>query len=82
MTTLQFLIKSCESHLGDDDNATWSTSDIEQWCRDSISDCSLHFPRVLDQSINCAVTYEYNLQAGFLDVISVEYPDGSDPPDP
>ena len=81
MTTLQSLINSCESHLGDDANAVWAAADIEQWCRDGIADYSLHFPRSRTQIINCADTYEYDLNDGFLDIISVEYPDGQDPPE-
>jgi len=77
MTTLQSLINSCESHLGDDADATWTTVDSEQWCRDAISDYSLHFPRVFDQTINCSDISEYDLQAGFLDVISVECPNAA-----
>ena len=80
MTTLQTLINNCESHLGDNANATWKTADIEQWCRDAIADYSLHFPQVLSQTINAAAVYEYNLVAGFKDAISIEYPDGDDPP--
>ncbi len=80
MTTLQSLINSCESHLGDEANAVWAPADIEQWCRDGMADYSLHFPRTLSQTINCVDTYEYDLSPGFLDIISVEYPDGQDPP--
>jgi hypothetical protein len=80
MTTLQSLINSCESHLGDDANAVWAAADIEQWCRDGMADYSLHFPRTLSQTINCADSYEYDLSSGFLEIISVEYPDGQDPP--
>lgn len=76
MTTLQTLINSCESHLGDNANATWATADIQQWCRDAISDYSFHFPRVVSQTHTAAASYEYDLDIGFLDIVSVEYPSG------
>jgi len=61
MPSLQNLINSCEAHLGDSANATWLTADIEQWCRDSIADYSLHYPRVLDQTVVTATTFEYSV---------------------
>ena len=81
MTTLRSLINSCESHLGDDANAVWAAADIEQWCRDGIADYSLHFPRTVSQTHTAAAAYEYNLDAGFFDIISVEYPSGQAEPE-
>ena len=76
MTTLQTLINSCEAHLGDSANAIWITSDIEQWCRDAIADYSLHYPQTISQTHNAAASYEYDLDDGFMDIVSVEYPSG------
>jgi hypothetical protein len=40
----------------------------------------MHFPRTQEQEITCtAGTYQYDLAADFIDVLSVEYPDGEDP---
>ena len=76
MTTLQTLINNCEAHLGDNANAIWTTTDIKQWCRDAIADYSYHFPRTVSQTHTAAASYEYDLDNGFIDIISVEYPSG------
>ena len=79
-TTLQNIIDACEADLGDSGNATWSAADITQWCRDAIADYSVHFPRVLTDTITTSDDDRtYDLNADFLDPISVEYPTGEDP---
>lgn len=81
MTTLQNLIDACEADLADSGNTTWASADIEQWCRDAIADYSLHFPRTLQMDITTAEDdRQYDLPAGFLAALSVEYPQGEDPP--
>jgi len=80
-TTLQNLIDACEADLDDSGNAIWSAADIEQWCRDAIADYSLHFHIGEAASIACSDdTRSYDLPARFLDVATVEYPAGEDPP--
>lgn len=81
-TTLQTLIDDIEVDLNDIGNATWLAADIEQWARDAIADYSLHFPRTLTQTISAADDdRKYDLTAGFIEVLTVEYPTGQDPPE-
>ena len=43
---------------------------------------SIHFPRKLNTTFNCSDDDKtYDLPANFIDVISVEYPTGEDPPE-
>ena len=82
MTTLAQLIDDCEADLADSGNATWSAADIEQWCRDAIGDYSQHFPFKNNYEITCSVgdkTYQI-VDDQYIDVISVEFPKGEDPP--
>lgn len=82
MTTLQQLIDATQGDLGDQAEATWHSEDIEQWLRDAIGDYSLHFPRILTQTIACSANDRtYDLPAGFMQVLTVEYPAGQDPPE-
>jgi hypothetical protein len=81
-TTLQNLINDIETDLNDNSNATWEAADIEQWARDAIADYSLHFPRTVTQTIAAADDDRtYDLAAGFIEVLTVEYPTGQDPPE-
>ena len=81
-TTLQNLIDAIEADLADSGNATWSAADIEQWCRDAIADYSPHFPRTLTETVaTSAGDRKYDLPAGFIEVLTVEYPAGQDPPE-
>jgi len=82
MTTLSALVDQCEADLSDSANATWSAADITQWVRDAIADYSLHFPRILNSDITTSAgDRRYDLPAGFVDIISVEYPQGEEPPE-
>jgi hypothetical protein len=79
--TLQNLIDACEADLNDRSNAIFNVEDIEQWCRDAIADYSLHFHTAESTTIDCADnTRQYDLPLRLLDIISVEYPKGQDPP--
>ena len=81
-TTLQNLIDAVEADLSDPGNVTWAAADIEQWLRDAIADYSQHFPRTLSETIAAATDdRKYDLPAGFLDVLTVEYPTGQEPPE-
>ena len=72
----------CRRRLGDLTTPyKWSDEQINQFINDAIADYSMHFPRVQTQTISCSDdTREYNLSTYFLDVLSVEYPTGEDPP--
>ncbi len=53
---------------------------IASWLNDAIRDYSQHFPRIRAQTISCtAGDQEYDINADFLAVLSVEYPTGQDP---
>ena len=81
-TTLQNLIDAVEADLSDSGNATWAAADVERWCRDAIADYSQHFPRVLTETISASANDRtYDLPAGFMNVLTVEYPTGEDPPE-
>jgi hypothetical protein len=80
MTTLQNLIDKVEADLADSANATWAAADIEQWLRDAIADYSQHLPRQLTGDISTtAAGKKYDLNAGFIEPVSVEYPEGEEP---
>ena len=80
--TLANLIDHCEADLSDSGNATWTAADVEQWCRDAILDYSLHFPRIKMKDITTSANdRDYDLEADFLSVVSVEYPQGQTPPE-
>ncbi|MFN2189010.1 MAG: hypothetical protein ACK2T3_09610 [Candidatus Promineifilaceae bacterium] len=81
MTTLETLINLCEADLADTGNTTWSAADIQQWIVDAIADYSAHFRRILIQDITTSLNDRmYDLQDSCIGVISVEYPQGHDPP--
>jgi hypothetical protein len=82
MTTLQHLIDACETDLADAGNATFSAADIELWCRDAIGDYAQHFRIRKSASVAMAAgDHDYTLNVDdFLDVLTVEYPTGQDPP--
>jgi hypothetical protein len=81
-TTLQNLIDDIEADLSDPGNETWTAAEVEQWARDAIADYSLHFPRTITQTIAMSDNDRtYDLAANFIEVLTVEYPTGQDPPD-
>ena len=81
MTTLATLINLVEADLSDSGNATWAAADIQQWIVDAIADYSGHFRRELSQDLTTLLNDRmYDLPATCLDIVSVEYPQGSDPP--
>ena len=59
----------------------WSDEQINQWVNDAIADYSIHFPLVKTQTISCSEDdRQYDLDTDFVEVLSVEYPTGEDPP--
>ena len=78
--TLADLVTRILISLNDEGNATWDTEMIATFLNDGIRDYSQHFPRVLTDSISMATgTAEYDLNADYMEVLSVEYPDGENP---
>jgi len=59
----------------------WSDEQINQWINDAIADYSIHFPLVKTQTISCSdENRKYDLEDDFVEVLSIEYPTGEDPP--
>lgn len=60
----------------------WSDEQVNQWINDAIADYSIHFPLVKTLTISCSEDdRQYDLDTDFVDVLSVEYPTGEDPPE-
>ena len=67
--------------MADSGNATWTAADIQQWIADAVADYSGHFRRELSQDIVTSANDRlYDLAAGCQDIVSVEFPQGQDPP--
>jgi hypothetical protein len=82
MTTLATLINLCEADLADSGNATWAAADIQQWIVDAIADYSIHFKRELSQDLTTLLNDRmYDLPDVCFGIVSVEYPQGEDPPE-
>jgi hypothetical protein len=61
---------------------TWSENTLETFLREGMDQLSNHFPRTRSTTIDCVTDqHNYDLPADFLAVLSVEYPDGEDPPE-
>lgn len=81
MTLLSALIDAVEADLQDSGNATYAAADIERWLRDAIDDYSQFFPRsAVDTITTSADDRQYDLNADFIETLSVEYPTAEDPP--
>ena len=78
--SLAALVTRIQISLNDEGAATWDTEMLATFLNDAIRDYSQHFPRILTDSISLTTgTAEYNLNADYMGVLSVEYPDGEDP---
>lgn len=78
--TLASLVTRILITLNDEGNATWDTEMIATFLNDGIRDYSQHFPRVKTDSISLTTdTAVYDLNADYMGILSVEYPDGEDP---
>ena len=81
-TTLQQLIDQILGDLADTAAATFNENEIEQWTRDAIADYSHHFNKTVTDTISTSLNDRtYDLPALFMDMITVEYPTGEDPPE-
>ena len=81
-TDRQDLRNLCRRRLGDTASPySWSDLQLNQWINDAIAEHSIHFPRKLNETINCATDdRKYDLPATFMAPITIEYPAGEDPP--
>lgn len=82
MTTLVQLADRAQNAISDAAAGSWSQATIEEWCNEAIRDYSLRFPRELEatQAVG-ALDRKYDLPARFGAMLTVEYPDGEDPPE-
>ncbi len=82
MTTRMDLRNLCRRRLGDlTAPYHWSDLQINQWINDAIADFGQHFPRQISAAITTAADQrQYELPAGFQSAVSVEYPQGEEPP--
>ena len=79
-TTFDSFVTRLKITLNDKTASTWDTEMIATFLNDAIRDYSQHFPRIITDSIALTTgTAEYDLNADFMGVLSVEYPDGEDP---
>jgi Family of unknown function (DUF6682) len=82
MTTWATIVDRCENLLNDAGNSEWTTAELAEWINDAVRHYSQHFPLLKQQTINCGDSdHQYDLGADFMAIISVEYPDGEDPPE-
>ena len=82
MTPLAQLADRAQAAVSDTAAGTWSQEQIEEWALEAIRDYSNYFPRRLQSTIATAAgDRQYDLPAGTLALLSVEYPTGQDPPE-
>jgi hypothetical protein len=73
----------CRDLLGDTNalDYTFTQQQINGWINLALADLSIHFPRIIQYDITTVDSQQnYELPAGLIGVISVEYPQGEDPP--
>jgi len=81
MTTLAQLADRAQAALSDTAEATWSQALIEAFCNDALRDYSRRFGRTVRKLIAATTDdQDYDLPLDATGVISVEYPQGNDPP--
>ena len=81
MSTLAEVADRAQAAIGDSDAGTWTQKEVEAWVCDGLRELSRSFPR--EASTDLTTTEddrEYDLPDGFQSVVSVEYPQGQDPP--
>ncbi len=79
-TTFSALITRIQISLNDEAAATWDTEMLATFLNDAIRDYSNHFPMQASDSIATSDGFNnYSLNADFMNVISVEFPDGETP---
>ena len=79
-TTFAALVTRIQISLNDEAAATWDTEMLATFLNDAIRDYSNHFPIQATDSISTSDGFNnYSLNADFMNVISVEFPDGETP---
>ena len=83
MTTVAQLADRCQIALSDTAATTWPQATVEDWVCDAIRDYSQYFPRVVTSTVDAigAIAVHYlDLPTTFLEMVSVEFPKGENPP--
>lgn len=81
MTTLAELAARALQAMGDEEGATWSSSQVEAWLCEGIADYSQYFPRQATATMTTeAGVRGYALPAELTSPLLVEYPAGKEPP--
>jgi hypothetical protein len=83
MAYLRYELRAlCRRRLGDLTSPyKWSDDQVNQWINDAIAAYSIHFTRRRSTTIACSDDdRSFQMPAGTISIISVEYPDGEDPP--
>ena len=81
MTTLTTLRTHASYLIGDPSKVIWDEITLDMWINFGIRDISTHFPRVLSADHSCTDDIrKYDLDDTYIQIKSVEYPKGEDPP--
>ncbi len=81
MTTFSELRDRVENAVNDPTNTFFSADLVAEWIEDAIREYSQHFPRRARQTIAAADNDRaYDLNTDVQDILSVEYPQGENPP--
>jgi hypothetical protein len=83
MTTVAQLADRCQLALSDSGAGTWPQATVEDWVCDAVREYSQHFPRILTthvDTIGGTPDHYTLLPEDFLEIVSVEFPLGEDPP--
>lgn len=79
-TTFDSVVTRLKITLNDKTATTWDTEMIATFLNDAIRDYTQHFPiQATDTIAMTTGTDTYDLNTDFMNVVSVEYPDGEDP---
>ena len=71
----------CRRLIGDTSTIILTDLQIDEWINDAIRNISMHFPRVITTDLSTSDDVrEYDLPLTFIAALSVEYPQGEDPP--
>ena len=76
MTTLTTFIASCRTFLGDPGGVSpwFSDAKLTQWIQNAINNYSIHFPRLMNESIDADAGSDiYELADDVHSIVSVEY---------
>ena len=81
MTTLAQLTQQCRNLIGDWSSTYYTEAILYDYINRGVEEFSKYFPLVSEYALSTTLnTRMYDLEADFLEAISVEYPTGENPP--